>query len=130
MDLRKIILSQELKRTNAFKFYCEVAVPSVIFDLENFDNNDLDGIIVNYSKLLKMTSFRSEIRETDHEVGLKELQLLHKLCLEKNFELFIRLDNFNDNLLHEIIKLKPTGIIFSSIPTQQTLTEIKTAEGK
>jgi phosphoenolpyruvate synthase/pyruvate phosphate dikinase len=128
-DLKKVITTQGLKKNANLKFYCEVAIPSFIFEFDKIGKSDINGIIVNYTKLLKLTTFRTELRDIDHSVGFKELQLLKTLTSEKNMELFVRMDNYADHIIDEVIKLNPTGIIFTNVPSKKTLENIEHMEG-
>ncbi len=125
-DIEKVFNSSGLKRAGNFRIYAEVAIPSFIFELDRIEKNRIDGIIVNYSKLLKALTFRNEIREVDHMVGIKMLQLLKAMAKEKNLELIIRLNNYSDDLVKFVHGLKPQQIIFSSIPAESTLKLIST----
>lgn len=125
-DIEKVFTINGLKRTGNFRIYAEVAIPSFIFELDRIEKNRIDGIVVNYSKLLKALTFRSEIRDVDHEIGVKTLQLLKALAKEKNLELIIRLNNYSDDLVKFVHGLKPQQIIFTSIPSENTLKLIST----
>jgi len=125
-DIEKVFNASGLKRASNFRIYAEVSIPSFIFELDRIDKNRIDGIIVNYSKLLKALTFRSEVREVDHVVGFKTLELLKSIASHKNMELIIRLNNYNEDLIKHIHSLKPQQIIFTSIPSESTLGFIST----
>lgn len=125
-DIEKVFIANGLKRASNFRIYAEVAIPSFIFELDRIEKNRIDGIIVNYSKLLKALTFRSEIRDIDHSAGFTMLELLKSMATQKNLELIIRLNSYNDELIKHIQKLKPQQIIFTSIPSENTLKHLST----
>ncbi len=127
-DLTKVINTQGLKKNHNFKFYVEVSIPSFVFEFDKIGKSDINGIIVNYSKLLKLSSHRTELREADQTVGFKQLQLLKTLASEKNMEFFVKVDIYNDDLLDELIKLTPNGIIFTHVPSKGAIDNIEHME--
>ncbi|MBE2280693.1 MAG: hypothetical protein IAE91_09905 [Ignavibacteriaceae bacterium] len=120
-DIEKVFASSGLKRSSTFRIYAEVSIPSFIFELDRIGRNRIDGIIVNYSKLLRALTFRNEIREVDNLIGEKMLELLKTIAKEKNLEFIVRLNSYNMNLVKFIHKLKPQEIIFTNIPSEETL---------
>lgn len=120
-DIERMFETSGLKRSNAFRIYAEVCVPSFIFELDRIERNRIDGIIVNYSKLLKALTFRSELREVDHLVGIQTLELLKNIAKAKNLEFIVRLNNYSLDLIRYIHSIKPQSLIFTSVPTEETL---------
>lgn len=120
-DIKKVLETNGLKKTAAFRLYAEVGIPSFIFELDRMQKNELDGIVVNYSRLLKALVFRNEIRDTDHVIGIKALQLLKAIAQEKNLEFAIRLNIYTDEVINAIAELHPNTLIFTSIPSEATL---------
>lgn len=125
-DIEKLFNTSGLKRATSFRIYAEVCVPSFIFELDRIQKNRIDGIIVNYSKLLKALTFRSEIREVDHTVGMHALDTLKRIAHDKNMEFIVRFNTYNDELIKFTKSLKPQSIVFSTIPTEDTLKLIGT----
>lgn len=120
-DIEKVFVANGLKRASNFRIYAEVAIPSLIFELDRIEKNRIDGIIINYTKLLKALTFRNEIREVDHNIGFTMLELLKSMASQKNLELIVRLNSYNEELIKHVQKLKPQQIIFTSIPSENTL---------
>lgn len=120
-DIEKVFSASGLRRSSSFKIYTEVCIPSFIFELDRIEKNKIDGVVVNYSKLVKSLAFRSEIRTVDHQVGLRALELISQICQDKNIEFIVRVGNLIDDLLKKIKQLKPQAIIFSSIPSVDQL---------
>lgn len=120
-DIEKVLSLTGLKRASNFRIYAEVSIPSFIFELDRIKKNKIDGIVVNYSKLLKSLTFRNELREVDHEIGFRMLELLQTLAKEKNLEFIVRLTNYSVELIKYLDKLNPQQIIFTNIPSQEVI---------
>ncbi len=129
-DLKTIISKNGLKRSANLKFYVELSIPSFVHDLENIEPNFIDGIILDYSTLLRLSVYRKETREVDHQILIDIVKKVTQICSAKNIELLIKTENLEPNILDKLMHLKPDGIIFTQIPTQETLSSLKKIEAK
>ncbi len=132
MDLKQIVSLQGLRRTASLKMYAEVAIPSLIFELSKLEKNDIDGLIINYDRLLRLSVFRSQIREVDHNVVLEQIKMIQLLSRDKKLEIYINLSEvaFQEKIIKELILLKPTGLIFKNAPPDSIIGVIKNTEDK
>lgn len=128
IDIKKILSSQNFRRSNSLKFYCEISVPSIIFEILDLDESALDGIIVDYNLLLRLTTYREELREVDQSIGMKMLKLIFDSAKPLGLEVIIKLNTLDTKILKQIMEFKPNALILRSEPTQEFLEVIRDFE--
>lgn len=113
-DILKIISSVELIRKP--KIYVEVALPSIIYDLDEIDDSRISGLVINYDTLLRISVYRATPREADHRAALKIVRQILNQVKTKNLSTHIRMIEKNEYVMKEIQDMEFDGYIFSFDP--------------
>ena len=127
-DLKSIVSAEGLKRSTNMKFYAEVSVPSFAHDVENIPDDLIDGLIIDYVTLLKLSVYRETIRKGDHEVVLRLIKEIIKIGKAKKFEILIKLDDLEPEVIMELIDLQPHSVIFNYVPNEELVKQIQVKE--
>jgi pyruvate,water dikinase len=128
-DIKKILNAQGLRDSHYLKLYGEVSVPAFIFELNKLEKDDLNGLIFDFRALLTLSVYRTEPREADYVALFEQLKFVAEIANRKHLELFIKLDNnLSPELMENIIKLQPKGLIFENIPEEKTIKLISKVE--
>lgn len=101
-------------------------MPSILFEVPKLEG--VAGFVVDYETLLKLIFYRESVRVVDHEVMLDVVRDICAIAKKKGFEVHLKLQNYTDVLLDELIELGEIGMIFSSIPEESTFERIKASE--
>ncbi|MEP7103389.1 MAG: PEP/pyruvate-binding domain-containing protein [Candidatus Dojkabacteria bacterium] len=127
-SLKKILSTQGIKKGNGYSIYAEISYPSFIFDLENLQKTDLDGLIVDITSLLKMSLQRNELFEYDYSLILPQLELINKTAKGKTFDIVIKIDYLPENIWPKVLDLRPRGVIFETIPEESVVARMQKLE--
>jgi phosphoenolpyruvate synthase/pyruvate phosphate dikinase len=121
LDLKSIVSANNLRRSTLTKFYAEVAIPSFVNDFDNLPDDVIDGIIINYDMLLKLTVFRNEIRSVDHDILIDMVSKLIKKCRRRKLDYILNIDRTDNYVLEKINSIMPDAIIFANIPREEEI---------
>ncbi len=127
-DLKHIVNSLGLKRSIKMNFFAEIAVPSFVHDLDQIDSELIDGFILNYDTLLKLSVYRKEIREIDHKVILNLMMTVSNVCRIKKLKFYVKIDEVNIHALDNIMRVRPHAVIFNYIPTEEQIKYLQSIE--
>lgn len=105
------------------KVYAEISVPSFLFELTRIDD-EVDGFIIDYYKLLKLMMYRNNLRSTDHTILFEIINEVSKVANFKSKELFIKLDKVSDPIIDRIMRMQNIGIIFGSVPPASIISKV------
>ncbi len=128
LDIKKILSSQNFRRSSSLKFYCEVSIPSIIFQIFELDESTLDGIIIDYDLLLRLTTYREDLRPVDQEIGVKMLKTIFDSTKPLGLEVIIKLGNQDTDLLKRILEFQPNAFILKAEPSEEFLETIREFE--
>ncbi|MCA9381239.1 hypothetical protein KC678_03160 [Candidatus Dojkabacteria bacterium] len=128
MDIKKILNSQGLTRSGATKFYAEVAVPSMAYEIDEIEQGAIDGIIINYDVLLRISVYRANPREIDHKALSKLIKKVIGDAKIIGLETYIKFSAKSDLALKLVAELNPTGYIFSYMPSENQLQTLQEHE--
>lgn len=129
VEMKKIMNSQNFTRTSIMQLFAEVATPSFLYELEHTEGTDLDGVIVNFPKLAKGMTGRSEFVARDHKPILSATKLMLDFNRKKQFTFMLYM-NDNPDLVRATFEAKvyPSAFIFADIPSEDTFEVIKSYE--
>lgn len=125
-DLIRILKSLPSFAKSDFRIFAEISMPSILFEVPKLEG--VAGFVVDYETLLKLIFYRESVRVVDHEVMLDVVRDICAIAKKKGFEVHLKLQNYTDVLLDELIELGEIGMIFSSIPEESTFERIKASE--
>ncbi len=120
-DIIKILKSIGFRNSKNGKLYAEVALPSFAYDILDINKGIIDGVIINYDTLLRISVYRSKPREVDHKILAKLVSEVVRMCRKSNLDCLIRFSDENDLALKLVTPMKPDGFIFSRIPTNEQM---------
>lgn len=129
VETKKIMNTQNFRRTPTTQLYAEVATPSFLYELEHTEASDLDGVIVNFAKLAQAMTGRPEFASRDFKPILSAIRLMLDYNRNKQFNFMIKVNN-NPELIRAAFeaKINPSTLIFSEIPSADTFDIIKRYE--
>lgn len=105
------------------KVYAEISIPSFLFELTRIDD-EVDGFIIDYYKLLKLMVYRNNLRSTDHTILFEIINEVSKVANFKSKELFVKLDRVSDPVIDRIMRVQNIGIIFGSVPPASIISKV------
>ena len=123
-DLMKILESFPEYNLVNNKVYAEIGIPSFLFELTKLEN-EIDGFVIDYNKLLKLMVYRKKLRASDNKLMYEVMNEVKKVADHKNLDLFIKLESYKDEIIEEILKLGKVGIIFKSVPADSVFEKLQ-----
>lgn len=127
-DIKKILSSQNVRRTKSTHLYAEVSLPIFGYQLSEIDPGLVDGVIINLPKLLPQLLGTSRVSASKfvHSIGL-----LENICLtakSKGMTVSMKLGELKNIDLEKVLSLSVDNLIFSEIPAADILNSIQTAD--
>lgn len=130
-DLLRILQSYSGYKNIENKVYAEISIPSFLFELSKI-SDQVDGFVLDYYKLLKLTVYRKNLRAVDNQIMFDLINEIRKVCDHKNLDFYIKLDLYKEPVIEQIIQMAEVnpkkgnmGIIFRSVPPQEILDLIR-----
>jgi len=129
VETKKIMNSQNFRRTASMQLFAEVATPAFLYELEHTQASDLDGVIVNFPKLAEGMTGRQEFASRDYKPILSAIKLMLDYNRQKQFEYIMKISDSQDLIMATYeMKIYPRGFLFTEIPTNSTFRLIKSRE--
>ncbi len=126
-DIKTIISKTGLRRSTNTKFYAEVSVPSFVLELNSIKEDLIDGLIVNYDVLIKLSSYRNRIRKIDHDIFFNVLMDIKKNCKKKKLEFIVKFNELDSLNINKIFDISADSYIFGEIPNKEIFNKIQKA---
>lgn len=126
-DLLRILKTYPEFSIKDKKIYAEISVPSFLFELTKIDD-EIDGFILDYNKLLKLMVYRQNLRAVDNTIMFEIMSEIKKVADYKKLDFYIKLDSYKDAVIDQIIELGNVGVIFKSVPSKAIFEKLNTSE--
>jgi pyruvate,water dikinase len=128
-DLLKILRSKSELDSNKFHTLIELSIPYMIYEIDKI-SDDINGVVLDLETLMRLMIHREKLRQGDYDLAFEIIEYVSELTKKKNIEGYIKLHNFDEDLIKGIVELGNLNIVFSSVPFEQTMELIKKTENK
>lgn len=116
--------------TSEIEVFLEIAMPSMLFQIDLIDSAFCKGIVINYPVLTQLALYKTNIREVDHSVISQLIEKITTTALQKKMKVYMHFDLFDEQLVRTGINLGSNGFIFNSPITSVQLEFIKQLENQ
>lgn len=116
--------------TFEIEMFLEIAMPSMLFQIDLIDQKLFKGIVINYPILTQLALYKTNIREIDHSVISQLIQKVTTTANQKQIKVFMLFDLFDEQLVKMGVNLGTNGFIFNSPTTSSQLEFIKKLENQ
>ncbi|MCA9387002.1 hypothetical protein KC669_03130 [Candidatus Dojkabacteria bacterium] len=127
-DLKKILNSGGLTRSGTRQFFAEVSVPSFAYEIDEIGKDLIDGLIINYDVLLRISVYRSKPREMDHKTLSKLIKKIINDAKSLELKTYVKFTTRSTLALELISDFNPDGFIFSFMPSEEQIQIIQRKE--
>ncbi len=126
-DVKKILSSQNIRRSSVVQLFAEIALPSFVYELLEVSNHELDGVMINFAKLGQAITGRWELSERDYMPVLSAIRFMLDQNAAKRFATVLKIPPKRE-LVQDVMSLNVSSFIFTEVPDQSLLELIKSME--
>lgn len=105
--------------------YAEISIPSLLFSINQFAENEVSGFIVDYDILIRLSVNREILRNSDHEVAYQQVKIAAENANRLGIPLYVKMVELNRDVIENLKKLSPKGFIFPTLPNEEIIEVLK-----
>lgn len=126
-NFKKLIGSQALHRSAALKIYADASVPSMLFGADDLDTSDLDGFVIDITKLGQSLTLRQTLIRKDYPQILRAIAAFRDSWKDRRLELILSVRNADVEILEQLDDhdLSVTTLICVELPSPEMIEALR-----
>jgi pyruvate, water dikinase len=126
-NFKKLIGSQALHRSAALKIYADASVPSMLFGADDLDSSDLDGFVIDITKLGQGLTLRQTLIRKDYPQILRAIAAFRDSWKDRRLELILAVRNADVEILEQLDDhdLTVTTLICVELPSPEMIEALR-----
>lgn len=101
--------------------FAELSIPSLLFTINLFTENDISGFIVDYDILVRLSVNREVLRASDHDVAYQQIKIAAQNAKSIGVPIYIKMLEINSDAIAKLMDLSPAGFIFPTLPDEDVI---------